>query len=122
MNCCNSYGKCTQGNDCPVRQACELPIEPVKRTGLQRIPGPLLDLLLVIFMVGAIIWLLAYVGPALDEPVSPSLSDAQAQAQRELRRELAAAKMCRETHGESILGYDAGGQEVCIPRGYVKRK
>jgi hypothetical protein len=25
MNCCNDYGQCTQGKDCPVRQACEIP-------------------------------------------------------------------------------------------------
>jgi hypothetical protein len=25
MNCCDAYGNCNQGRDCPVRQACELP-------------------------------------------------------------------------------------------------
>ena len=25
MNCCDEYGDCRQGRDCPVRQACELP-------------------------------------------------------------------------------------------------
>jgi len=25
MNCCNAYGECRQGRDCPARQACELP-------------------------------------------------------------------------------------------------
>lgn len=26
MNCCDEYGDCSQGRDCPVRQACELPL------------------------------------------------------------------------------------------------
>jgi len=27
MNCCDDYGQCQQGKNCPVRQACELPEE-----------------------------------------------------------------------------------------------
>ncbi|CAB4199951.1 hypothetical protein UFOVP1356_16 [uncultured Caudovirales phage] len=29
MNCCDDYGRCQQGKNCPARQACELPeVEP----------------------------------------------------------------------------------------------
>jgi hypothetical protein len=24
-NCCDDYGNCNQGRDCPIRQDCELP-------------------------------------------------------------------------------------------------
>ena len=32
MNCCNDYGKCTQGKDCPVRITRSLDAEPVTHT------------------------------------------------------------------------------------------
>lgn len=47
---------------------------------------------------------------------SQELLDAQKQAQRELQKELAAAKVCRETHGNSAIAWTADGELVCVPR------
>lgn len=47
---------------------------------------------------------------------SQSLLDAQNAEQREYRRDMAAAKLCRETHGESGFTWTADGQLVCVPR------
>lgn len=47
---------------------------------------------------------------------SQSLLDAQKQAQYELQKELAAAKVCRETHGNSAIAWTADGELVCVPR------
>lgn len=46
----------------------------------------------------------------------PALSDAQAQAQAEMRKELAAAKLCRQAHGESGYTWTIDNQLVCLPR------
>lgn len=47
---------------------------------------------------------------------SASLLDAQRAAQLELKRDMAAARACRETHGESSFTWTADGQLVCVPR------
>ncbi|MCF8156416.1 MAG: hypothetical protein K9K35_10460 [Rhodoferax sp.] len=44
------------------------------------------------------------------------LEDAQRDAARELRRDLAAAALCREQHGESGIAWTEAGALVCIPR------
>jgi len=83
---------------------------------------PLFDLILVTSVVLASAYLLGVFGPALDERDSASAIDAQSQAQREYRRELAEAKMCREMHGESLVRHTADGETVCVPRGYIRHK
>lgn len=45
-----------------------------------------------------------------------ALSDAQKQAQRELRRDMAAAKVCREQHGEAGFSWTEAGSLVCHPK------
>jgi hypothetical protein len=45
-----------------------------------------------------------------------ALNDAQQQAAREFRRDLAAAQLCRETVGESAIQWTAAGALVCVPR------
>lgn len=47
---------------------------------------------------------------------SQALIDAQKQAAAELRRDLAAARICRETHGEASFAWTHDGELVCIPR------
>lgn len=47
---------------------------------------------------------------------SADLLDAQRQAQREAKRDMAAAKVCRETHGNSSFTWTADGGLVCVPR------
>ena len=47
---------------------------------------------------------------------SGALLDAQKAAQLELKRDMAAAKACRESHGESGFTWTQDGQLVCIPR------
>ena len=137
MNCCNEYGDCRQGRDCPARQACELPElpakprytqAPAKRTVtaratalLKRIPTWLQDLIGVTVMVLVIVWLLGYYGPSLDRHASEwtesqALIDAQRAAVGAFKRDMAAAKLCRETHGESLVRWTAAGELVCVPR------
>jgi len=82
---------------------------------------------LVLCLVGLIAWLLAYFGPWLDDIDAATTSaitaaDAERQAQAEFHKDLAAAKLCRETVGESLVSWNADGELVCIPRGYIKRR
>jgi len=56
-------------------------------------------------------------GPAHSEfAVADDLAIAQAQAAQALRHDLAAAKLCRTTHGEAAFAWTADGGLVCIPR------
>ena len=60
-------------------------------------------------------------GPALDShasewPQSQALVDAQRAAVREFHKDMAAAKLCRQEHGESSFTWTAAGELVCIPR------
>ena len=83
---------------------------------MNRFTGPLFDLILVTAIVAAIAYLLGVFGPSLDERDSASSRDAQTQAQRDTRRDLAAAALCREQHGETGFTWTAAGELVCIPR------
>lgn len=81
--------------------------------------GRALDVLMVVTVAGFLCWLLGVFGPGLD--TTPPTEE-QTQAQREFKRDLAAAKLCRETVGESLIRYTAAGELVCVPRGYIHRK
>lgn len=49
-----------------------------------------------------------------------ALEDAQRAEAAALRRDLAAAKLCRQQHGEGSFTWNAAGQLVCVPRkGYA---
>jgi hypothetical protein len=78
--------------------------------------GRALDVLMVVTVAGFICWLLGVFGPSLDERDSASSRDAQTQAQREFKRDMAAAALCREQHGEAGFTWTAAGELVCIPR------
>lgn len=60
----------------------------------------------------------------LDEPddhstenaIAVDLEDAQRMQDAELRRDMAAAKQCREEHGESGFTWTVDNRLVCIPR------
>ena len=74
-------------------------------------------------ILGAILicYLVGVFGPALDShardwPQSQALVDAQRAAVREFHKDMAAAKLCRETHGESLVRWTAAGELVCVPR------
>ena len=103
---------CNQGRNCTCRQACELP--DIERPA----PWPLRfrDLLIVICGAALLCWLLGVFGPSLDEHDSASTTDAQAQARAELHRDLAAARICREDHGDASFTWTVDGELVCIPR------
>lgn len=47
---------------------------------------------------------------------SETLKAEEKKAQSELRRDMAAAAVCREQHGESSFTWTEAGQLVCIPR------
>ena len=84
-------------------------------------PYRTLDVIAIVALVGALTWLLGVFGPGLDShddemSQAAALSDAQDQAQREFRRDMASARICREAHGEASFSYTADGQLVCIPR------
>jgi hypothetical protein len=115
MSCSHN---CNQGRNCTCRQACELPIDIDQSS-----PWPLrlVDLLIVICGAALLCWLLGVFGPALDAhasewPASQALVDAQRAAVREFNKDMAAAKLCRETHGESLVRWTAAGELVCVPR------
>lgn len=84
-------------------------------------PYKLRDLVNVTALVAILAGLLSFVGPAIDDYTAAAdqakaASEAEAQAARELRRDLAAAKLCRLSHGEAGFTWTASGQLVCIPR------
>ena len=70
------------------------------------------------FAVAALAVTLGWVGPALEDP--PATADAKQYVSADMRKELAAAKLCRETHGESGYTWSVSGELVCIPRGVRK--
>ena len=47
MNCCDSYGKCNQGQDCPIRQLKEDPLD-IKTTQVFDQLGDLLIILITV--------------------------------------------------------------------------
>lgn len=108
---------CNQGRNCVCRQACELPeLEHSSSWSLR-----FLDLAIVIVLVALICCLLGVVGPALDARASEyhesqSLVDAQRAAVLAFKKDMAAARLCRETHGESLIRWTANGELVCVPR------
>ena len=86
-----------------------------------RTPYRLRDVALIAGVVAAMACFTAYLGPSPDDiradlAVQQSIVDAQEQARVELRRDLAAAKLCREIHGEAGYQWTAAGQLVCTPR------
>ena len=108
---------CNQGRNCTCRQACELPELEAPRSWI----GHLVDLLIVILGALLICYLVGVFGPALDShasewPASQALVDAQRAAVREFHKDMAAAKLCRETHGESLVRWTAASELVCVPR------
>lgn len=66
--------------------------------------------------------LLGWFGPTVladhsdDWPASTALKDAQQQAQRALRRDMAAAALCRGQYGEAGFTWTQDNRLVCIPR------
>ncbi len=46
-------------------------------------------------------------------------TEARVLAQQEFRRDMAAAKLCRESHGPSLVRWTADGELVCVPLGKV---
>lgn len=52
----------------------------------------------------------------VEQAVADDLELAQAQAAATLRRDLAAARLCRQQHGEAAYTWAADGALVCIPR------
>ena len=99
MSCTHN---CRQGRDC----TCST------RSATHRT----LDVLMVICVTAFACWLLGVFGPTLDMHDSANTTDAQHQAQAELRRDLAAARICREAHGDASFTWTAAGELVCIPR------
>jgi hypothetical protein len=72
-----------------------------------------LNQVLTVVYVVAIAAALAGLGPALD---SNSTTDAQVTAKTELRRDLAAAELCREEFGNgATFQFTADNELVCIP-------
>lgn len=72
-----------------------------------------LNQVLTVVYVVAIAAALAGLGPALD---SKSTTDAQISAKTELRRDLAAAELCREEFGMGAMPtWTQEGDLVCVP-------
>jgi hypothetical protein len=58
MNCCDDYGNCTQGRDCPIRAASMIPIKeqgrsPIRGSAWRRQIGGLLKWI----ALGLLAWL-----------------------------------------------------------------
>lgn len=53
---------------------------------------------------------------SLDLAQSTNLTNAQRLSRAETDRDLAAAKLCRELHGEAGFTWSTSGELVCIPR------
>ena len=59
MNCCNAYGECNQGWNCPIRQAKEDPLD-IKTTQVFEQLGDLLIILIgvvttLVFLVASVV-------------------------------------------------------------------
>lgn len=76
----------------------------------------LLNIALFLGILGAYAFVMNLDDHGAEMAESASLLDAQRAAQRELKRDMAAAKACRELHGESGFTWTADGQLVCVPR------
>lgn len=72
---------------------------------------------------------LSWLGPiALDgmddhhaeHATAASLLEAQRAEAAQLRRDMAAARLCREAHGEAGFTWTVDGQLVCVPRRGIK--
>ena len=50
MNCCNSYGNCKQGRDCPIRYACAVEADLRRADRWDRIVGAWLWAALIVFL------------------------------------------------------------------------
>lgn len=72
--------------------------------------------------VAALAAALSWLGPTVlddnhaEHAAAASLEDAQRAEAAALRRDLAAARICREQHGEAGYTWTAAGQLVCVPR------
>jgi hypothetical protein len=107
---------CNQGRNCTCRQACELP----ELESSSPWPLRLTDLLIVICGAALLCWLLGVFGPSLDAktsewPQSQALIDAQRAAVSEFHKDMAAAKLCRQSHPGSLVRWTAAGELVCVP-------
>jgi hypothetical protein len=78
----------------------------------------ILNIALFIFIMGAYAFVMQE-DYSSEMAESASLLDAQKAAQRELNRDMAAAKFCRENFGNSGMQWTVDGELVCVPR---KRK
>ena len=79
-------------------------------------PSSLLYAIAVTLAAFFVAWLLGSFGPVqIDGIQSDDATDAAAQAQREYRRDMVAARMCREQHGPSLVRWTVDGQAVCVP-------
>lgn len=79
--------------------------------------GPTAGAVLMAFMLGGFGLFLDKISDKRAELIeSPSLTDAQKHAQSEMRRDIAAVQVCRETVGESFIRWTEAGQLVCVPR------
>jgi len=52
--------------------------------------------------------------------VSQSIIDAQVASQQDYRKQKASEELCRKTVGESVPVWDADGNMVCKPKGWMK--
>jgi hypothetical protein len=99
-------------HDCQQGRACKC---------FAATPYRLRDIFLIAAVVLFIVFVTAFLGPSLDDidadlATQQTIVDAQERAQADLRRDLAAAKLCRLTLGESSFTWTEAGQLVCIPR------
>ena len=88
---------------------------------MNRAPYQIADLAAVVALVALVSWALAWLGPALDDldatqRTAQTAVDAQTQADLDWHRDMAAAALCRQQHGEASFTWTAAGELVCIPR------